>query len=54
MQTSVMQHAFCRPGTMREEIGIPHQANRLTLHVTPLRESARQDLELSWEIRCHE
>jgi hypothetical protein len=54
MQASVMQHAFCRPGTMRAEIGLPYEANSLTMHVTPTRATARHDLELSWEIRCHE
>ncbi len=54
MQTSVMDYASCRPGTLRHEIGIPADVGALTVHVTPVRTDGRQDLELGWEVRCHE
>jgi hypothetical protein len=54
MQASVMRYAFCQPGTMLEEIGIPRDTSNLTVHVTPVRETSRKDLELQWEIHCHE
>ena len=52
MQASVMRYAFCQPGSMRQELGIPSDAVGLTVHVTPLRPTVRTDLELSWEVRC--
>jgi hypothetical protein len=52
MQESVMQYAFCSPGELRNELGIPGDALQLRAHVTPVGKSVRTDLELSWEIRC--
>jgi hypothetical protein len=54
MQESVMSYAFCEPGALRTELGIPADTTRLTAHVIPLRRVSRTDLESSWEIRCHE
>lgn len=53
MQDSVMRYAFCDPGIMRAELGVPSDAVNLQVHITPVRELARHDLELSWEVRCH-
>lgn len=53
MQESVMRYAFCEPGVMRAELGVPSDATNLQIHVRPVRALARPDLELSWEVRCH-
>lgn len=52
MQASVMRYAFCQPGSMRRELGIPSDASDLAVHVTPVRATTRTDLELNWEVRC--
>lgn len=54
MQESVMHYAFCSPGALRSDLGIPRDAADLTIHVLPTRPSARQDLEFSWEVDCNE
>jgi hypothetical protein len=54
MQESVMHYAFCKPGDLRADLGVPGDAVQLMAHVTPVGEQARADLELSWEIRCNE
>lgn len=54
MQESVMRYALCEPGRLRSEFGIPHDATQLTAHVVPMRPMTRRDLELTWEIDCHE
>lgn len=53
MHDSVMHYAFCRPGALREEFGIPAEATRLRIVVRPVRADARRDLPLSWELPCH-
>jgi hypothetical protein len=54
MQESVMHYAFCSPGAVRSDLGIPRDAADLTIHVLPTRPTARPDLELSWEVDCDE
>jgi len=54
MQESVMQYAFCTPGNLRSDLGVPADATQLMAHVMPVRKHTRTDLELSWEIRCNE
>lgn len=54
MQESVMHHAFCRPGRLRAELGIPARATGLRVEIQPLRADARRDLPYSWEVPCHE
>lgn len=54
MQESVMHYAFCSPGTLRSDLGIPRDAADLTIHVLPTRPPARADLEFSWEVDCNE
>jgi hypothetical protein len=54
MQESVMYYAFCSPGALRSDLGIPREASDLTIHVLPTRPPARLDLEFSWEIDCNE
>ena len=52
MQESVMSYAFCVPGTLRTELGIPAGATHIRAHVTPT--SGRSDLESTWQVHCHE
>lgn len=54
MQQSVMHYAFCAPGKLRSDLGIPRDAENLTMHVLPTRPPQRSDLELSWEVDCNE
>ncbi|HKE94631.1 MAG TPA: hypothetical protein VKB34_10020 [Povalibacter sp.] len=54
MQESVMRYAFCSPGALRSELGIPADASELGGQVLPVRKLQRTDLELSWEIHCHD
>ena len=54
MQESVMQYGFCNPGVLRAELGVPVDAQQLTIHVMPTRQPARKDLELNWEVDCNE
>ena len=54
MQESVMHYAFCSPGALRSDLGIPRDAASLTIHVLPTRPTARGDLESSWEVDCNE
>lgn len=54
MQESVMRYALCDPGSLRAELGIPADVTHLAAHVTPVRNPHRTDLELSWEVDCHE
>lgn len=54
MQESVMYYALCEPGHLRTDFGIPADATHLTAHVIPMRPTSRTDLELTWEIDCHE
>jgi hypothetical protein len=54
MQESVMQYGFCTPGVLRAELGVPADAQRLTIHVTPSRQPPRKDLELNWQVNCNE
>ena len=53
MQESVMHYAFCSPGSLRSDLGIPRDAAELTIHVLPTRPPERSDLELSWEVDCN-
>jgi hypothetical protein len=54
MQESVMHYAFCSPGALRSDLGIPRDAANLTIHALPTRPPAREDLESSWEVDCNE
>ena len=54
MQQSVMHYAFCAPGPMRAELGLPADARRFALDVAPRRADARRDLELTFTVDCHE
>lgn len=54
MQESVMHYALCKPGRLRSDFGIPVDATHLTAHVIPMRAITRDDLDLSWNIDCHE
>ena len=49
-----MQYGFCNPGVLRAELGVPTDAQQLTIHVLPTRQLSRQDLELNWEVDCNE
>lgn len=52
MQRSVMRYAFCAPGGLRRELGIPVDAQDLRVQLQPTRADARRDLELEWSIQC--
>lgn len=52
MQESVMHYAFCVPGVLRDELGVPADATQLRARVVPVRAPMRTDLELEWEINC--
>ncbi|MBD8524991.1 hypothetical protein IFO71_04480 [Pseudoxanthomonas sp. CAU 1598] len=52
MQESVTRYAFCSPGTLRNELGLPADASHLRISVLPIRTDARKDLEYSWEVGC--
>jgi hypothetical protein len=54
MHESVIRYALCTPGSLRKELGIPVHIEHLTAHVLPVRPTQRQDLDLSWEVECHE
>jgi hypothetical protein len=54
MQESVMRYGLCSGGPLREELGVPADAQDLSVRVTPVRPPVRTDLELEWEIDCHE
>jgi hypothetical protein len=54
MQESVMNYAFCSPGSLRADLGIPRDAAELTIHVLRTKPPTRSDLELSWEVDCNE
>jgi hypothetical protein len=54
MQESVMRYGLCKGGPLREELGVPADATHLSVRVTPVRPPARTDLELEWEVGCHE
>jgi hypothetical protein len=51
MHASVMHYAFCKPGTMRDELSIPHGA-AVAIEVVPRRPDARLDLPTRWEVDC--
>jgi hypothetical protein len=51
LHDSVTRYAFCEPGVMRHELGIPLDAQALAVRITP-RTVQRPDLETSWEIQC--
>jgi hypothetical protein len=53
MQESVMRYAFCAPGDLRSELGLPGVDTNLKIYVMPVQQPARTDLELSWEVECH-
>jgi hypothetical protein len=53
MQESVMHYAFCSPGTLRSDLGVPADARQLTIHVLPVGRTTRTDLEFSWEVNCN-
>ena len=54
LQESVMHYALCEPGVLRVDLGIPEDARDLSAHVTPVRAMKRHELDLAWELRCHE
>jgi hypothetical protein len=54
LQESVMHFALCEPGVLRAELGIPADARRLAARVSPVRATGRDDLPMSWEVRCDE
>lgn len=54
LHESVMQYAFCTPGRLRTELGLPADARDIQISVQPMRADARVDLERNWEVRCHE
>jgi hypothetical protein len=49
-----MHYALCKPGSLRTDLGIPADATHLRARVIPVVEQIRTDLELTWEINCHE
>jgi hypothetical protein len=53
MQDSVMRYAFCSPGELRGDLGIPRDARALTILVQPTRPITRHDLQLQWEVNCN-
>lgn len=53
MQERVMHYAFCQPGRLRAELGIPTLARELRIEITPLRTDARRDLPYAWQVPCH-
>lgn len=52
LQGSVLDYAFCVPGPLRMELGIPADAMDLRVQVRPVRADARTDLPLDWEVDC--
>ena len=54
MQESVLRHAFCAPGTMRAELGLPADARRFVVVIEPVRADARTDLERTFTVDCHD
>lgn len=54
LQESVMHHAFCTPGHLRTELGVPPDALDLRIVVQPTRADARRDLERTWAVHCHD
>ena len=52
MQESVMRYAFCTPGSLGVELGIPPDVQNLRMEVLPTRSDARRDLELAWGVDC--
>lgn len=52
MQESVMRYAFCVPGGLRRELGIPADAQDLRVTLQPTRADARRDLEFEWSVEC--
>jgi hypothetical protein len=52
MQESVVRYAFCAPGPMRAELGLPAGTHRVTLHIEPVRPDARHDLPLAFTVDC--
>ncbi|MCK7595325.1 hypothetical protein [Pseudomarimonas salicorniae] len=54
MQESVMRYAFCEPGPLHAELGLPAGARDLRVSVHPVRDDARRDLQLAWEAGCHD
>jgi hypothetical protein len=52
MHESVMRYAFCSPGKLRGELGIPPQARDLRVVLVPTRDDARRDLEYEWRVDC--
>lgn len=54
LHESVMRYAFCTPGYLRTELGLPFDARDLRIAVQPIRADARDDLERTWEVRCHD
>jgi len=52
LHASVMRYAFCAPGVLRVELGIPSDASDLGIVVQPTRLDARTDLEMQWAVHC--
>ncbi len=54
MQHSVMRYAFCAPGVLLGELGLPADARDLRVSVRPIRADARVDVEQVWTVNCHD
>jgi hypothetical protein len=54
MQESVMNYAFCAPGALLGELGIPIDARNVRAQVIALRPPQRTDLVTQWEVTCHD
>jgi hypothetical protein len=52
MQEGVMRYAFCTPGTIRDELGLPADARHFVVDITPRRSDARRDLETHFTVDC--
>jgi hypothetical protein len=52
LQEGVVRYAFCTPGTMRAELGLPADARRFVVDITPRRGDARRDLERTFTVDC--
>jgi hypothetical protein len=52
MQLSVIRYAFCSPGVLLGELGLPADARELRVSAQPIRADARVDLEQGWMVSC--
>lgn len=54
MQESVMRYAFCAPGSLGDELGVPRDARNLRMAVAPTRVDVRRDLDFAWGVECRD